>query len=42
MIGEVSRNVIKAGESDVATFSVIIPYWAKSPWLLQRHCAIVS
>ncbi len=31
MIGEVSRNVIKAGESDVATYDFSVPYWVKGP-----------
>ena len=31
MIGEVSKNVIGAGESDVVEYSFKVPYWAKGP-----------
>ena len=31
MTGEAFRNVIKAGESDLASYAFEIPYWAKGP-----------
>lgn len=34
MIGESYRNVIKAGASDIATYELEIPHWAKGPLIV--------
>lgn len=31
MVGEVSRNVVKAGESDVVIYQFVVPSWSKGP-----------
>ncbi len=31
MVGESFRRVIKAGESDIVSYSFVVPSWAKSP-----------
>jgi len=35
MIGETFRNVIRAGESDLASYTFEIPFWAKGPLIID-------